>query len=121
MEEPVPTTGPGVTPSWRHEPRGDRDGIRSLRLRRRTWILLTILAVAVGSLLGLLTTFRSHPYPAFLPIVVGRVTQPGPTVAFAEADLAALARRACSPGPSVTLPLSGRRRRSTGGSSGWTM
>ena len=86
MEEPVPTTGPGVTPSWRHEPRGDRDGIRSLRLRRRNWILLTILAVAVGSFC-VCSQLSLSSLPAFLPIVVGRSLQPGPTVAFAEADL----------------------------------
>ena len=59
--------------------------------KRRSWTLLAILAVALGSLLGLAASFRSHPYPAFLPIVVGGIRQPG-AVAFADADLTALAQ-----------------------------
>ena len=92
MEDPVPATAPDATPPWRLEPRGHLAEIEARRLTRRTWTLLAILVVVIGSLLGLVSSFRSRPYPAFLPIVVGRIFPSGPTVAFAEADLAALAR-----------------------------
>ncbi len=92
MDEPSPMTGPNVTASWRQEPRRHADDVQAHGLRNKTWTLLATLAVAVGVLSGLASTFRSRPYPAFLPIVVGRGAEPGSAVAFAGADLAALAR-----------------------------
>jgi|GEM_PF-1715111 len=93
MDEPAPMTGPDVTPSWRQEPRGHPDEVQARRLKSKTWTLFAVLAVALGALLGLASSFRSRPYPAFLPIVVGGIQESGGAVAFADADLAALARR----------------------------
>src|SRR5208337_2746668 len=93
MDEPTPMTGPDVTPSWRQEPRGHPDEVQARRLKSKTWTLFAVLAVALGALLGLASSFRSRPYPAFLPIVVGGIQESGGAVAFADADLAALARR----------------------------
>src|SRR5208337_4336079 len=70
MDEPTPMTGPDVTPSWRQEPRGQPDEVQARRLKSKTWTLFAVLAVALGALLGLASSFRSRPYPAFLPLVV---------------------------------------------------
>ncbi len=82
-----------MTASWRQEPRGHPGEVHARRLKRRTWTLLAALAVALGALLSLTSFFRVRPYPAFLPIVVGGMQEPGGALAFADADLAALARR----------------------------
>ena len=94
MDEPDPLTAPSVTPSWRQEPRSLSDEDRARRLRRRAWRLLAVLAVVVGALLGLISSFRWRPYPAFLPIVVnGNRDAAGSAMAFVGADLRALTRR----------------------------
>jgi hypothetical protein len=55
--------------------------------------MLALLSVALGALLGLASLFRSRPYPALLPIVVGGLHgTEGRAIAFAESDLAALVR-----------------------------
>ena len=77
MDEPAPMTGPNVTPSWRQEPRGHPDEVQARRFKRKTWTLFAVLAVATGALLSLASSFRSRPYPAFLPIVVGADAKAG--------------------------------------------
>ena len=119
MDEPAPMTGPNVTPSWRQEPRGHPDEVQARRLKRKTWTLLAVLAVALGALLGLASSFRSRPYPAFLPIVVGEIQESGGPWRLWRLTWRPWRDADCLHGRSVIPLRSVRPRRSPGGSSGW--